>query len=186
MVSSKPDRESRRAASPKASPDSKASAPAKEAAEEPPIVLPSEPDARLLNPRRRGGSFGATTWIAGAMLLATIIVGVVVAVKLIGGHAGDPRGPGSRTGFATACDGIAQEEITIGQDATTHYSLLCFSVTEHSTITIDATPEGSGADLQLTVSLGTGKVLDQNDDTNGMDPEVVFEVALSFMNTIFP
>ena len=176
MVSSKPDRESKRTVSSKASPDSKASVPAKpNAPEEPPVVLASEPDARLLNLRRRGGSFGATTWIAGAMLLATLVVGIVVAVKLVGGGGGDTRGSGGRTGFATACDGVAQEEISIGRDATTHYSHLCFRVTEHSTVTIDATPDGSGADLQLTVALGTGKVLAEDDDTKGMDPEVVFE-----------
>jgi hypothetical protein len=109
------------------------------------------------------------------MLIATIVVGVVVAVKVIGGKSDRAEEPGGRSGFATACDGIAQEEITIGQDAATQYSLLCFSVAEHSSITIDAVPNGTDADLQLTVSLGTGKVLADNDDTDGLDPQVVFD-----------
>jgi hypothetical protein len=109
------------------------------------------------------------------MLVAAVVVGVAVAVKLIGGHTYGAEDPGGRSGFATACDGIAQEEITIGQDATTRHSLLCFRVTERSEITLDATADGTDADLQLTVSLGTGNVLTENDDTDGLDPEVVFE-----------
>lgn len=149
--------------------------PAVPAQAQPPVSLVSEPGARLVNPRRRWGSFGATTWIAAVLLVATVAVGGVVAVKLFGGKSDDAEGPGGRSGFATACDGIAQEEITIGRDATTRYSLLCFRVTERSRITIDAVPEGSGADLQLTVSLGTGTVITENDDTDGLDPEVAFE-----------
>jgi hypothetical protein len=143
--------------------------------EEPPPGFASEPDARLWNPRRRGGSFGATTWIAAAMIVATVVVGAVVAVKLLGGNSSDAEGPGGRSGFATACDGIAHQEITIGQDATTRNGLLCFRVTERSEITITATPNGTDADLQLTVSLGTGRVLTENDDADGLDPEVIFE-----------
>ena len=110
-----------------------------------------------------------------AVAIAVAIVGVVVVVALARDSSDDPTGVGDGSGFATACDGEAQQEIALGSDAMTVYGLLCFTVSQHSEITLGAAPAGSPVDLRIWVSMETGEVVAENDDTNGLDPEVVFE-----------
>ena len=115
-----------------------------------------------------------TAGLAGVLAIA----GAVMTFTLGGGDSGDTGAPVPArpdTGFATACDGAAYDELTIGTDTTTNYGLLCFAIAEHSTVTIDAAPVQSGVDLLMTVSLASGEVLAEDDDTNGLDPEIVFD-----------
>jgi hypothetical protein len=107
--------------------------------------------------------------------IAVAIAGVIVAVVLWRDSSDDQAWRGDGSGFATACDGGAQQEIALGSDATTVYGLLCFAVSQHSEITLGAAPAGSPVDLRIWVSMETGEVVAENDDTYGLDPEVVFE-----------
>lgn len=106
---------------------------------------------------------------------AIVILGAIVTVLLASGRSDDAGDLGPGSAFATACDGGAQKEITLGSDITTNYGLLCFTVTEFSQITLSASPSGTDADLRLWVGLDAEGVVAEDDDTYGLDPEVVFE-----------
>ncbi len=150
-------------------------APSKSAPSPAPKARAAGPAAYLANLRSAAASAGAKTWIAYSVLIATAIAGAVVAVTLRDGSSEDPSGLGDGSGFATACDGSAQQELAIGSDTTTVDGLLCFTVSDFSRITLSATPVDTDADLRLWVSMETGEVVAENDDTYGRDPEVVFE-----------
>jgi hypothetical protein len=119
-------------------------------------------------------SVGPTAWIAAVLILATVVVGLFVASRLVGGSSVGATTQGGGT-FATACDGAAQKQLTIGNDATTTYGLICFRVKDHSTVTIDASPVGPATDLRLSVSLATGEVIAEADAGNRRQPTVEFE-----------
>lgn len=113
--------------------------------------------------------------IAGVIAVA----GIGFAIFAIAGGGGRQGGdiPGGGSGFITACDGAAKQEITIGENVTTSYDLLCFVLEESATVRIGASPRGSDADLTLTVLDANGTRLADNDDTYGHDPEVVVDVT---------
>ncbi len=114
------------------------------------------------------------TWIAVAMLVATVVMGVVVAITLKSGGAAGPAAPGPGSGLGGACDGVAQQEISLNSDANTDFNVLCFRVTEASAITLGAFPATPDVDLLLSVSRADGAPVASNDDAYGDDPEVTF------------
>jgi hypothetical protein len=159
-----------------AKPETTAAKPETPAAKpETPAAKPETPSAEPETAESAPTRARIGAWIALAVGIAVAIVGVVVVVALGRDSDDDPTGLGDGSGFATACDGEAQQEIALGSEETTVYGLLCFTVSQHSEITLGATPTGSFVDLRVWVSMATGEVVAENDDANGLDPEVVFE-----------
>ena len=172
-----PPRRARTAAPPaaKRAPSRTKTAAGTAAKPESPAAEPETPIAATETPASAPARARIGPWIALGVGTAAAIAGVAIAVTLGRGSSDDPTGLGDGSGFATACDGGAQQEITLGSETTTTYGLLCFTVSQHSEITLGAAPVGSFVDLRIWVSMATGEVIAENDDTHGLDPEVVFE-----------
>jgi len=133
--------------------------------------------SRFAGLREAAQGASKATWIALAMVVATLTVGIIVAITLKTNASGPSAEPGPDSGFAGACGGLAVEEIALNADVATGNDRLCIVVGEASAVTIGAIASSNDADLMLDVTGANGEPIASNDDTYGDDPEVSFDAA---------